>query len=241
MYMLNMNMDQFVEKAKTVDMIILPIGMTEAHGHHCPLGTDVIIPRKLLEMVELELGEKIIIAPEVPYGHSWGLAPYAGTIDIPPGVFEEYVYHIGLGFLKWGFKNVVLFNGHGGNIPSLTTVMERLADQGLTVMLINWWKDFAQEILSVCEGQGHAGEDETSAVLAIDPSLVDMDKANTNWNRAVANIRYKGMQQITMKHAQTGDATKATIEKGQAILEMVAQRVVELLKKLDSGELIEDA
>jgi len=239
MYMINMNMDEFAQYSKNIGTVIVPIGMTEAHGHHCPLGTDVLIPRRLLEMVELELGERIIIAPEVPYGHSWSLAPFAGTIDIPAGVFEDYVYHIGMGFLKWGFKNVVLFNGHGGNIPSLTTVMEKLADQGLTVMLINWWKDFAPDILSVCDGQGHAGEDETSAVLAIDPSLVDMNRANTNWNRAVANIRYKGMQEVTMKHAQTGDATKATKEKGQAILAMVAQRVVELLQKLESGELIE--
>lgn len=239
MYMLYMNSDQFAEALECIDTVVLPIGMTEAHGHHCPLGTDVIIPRRFLELIEERMGEELIIAPEVPYGHSWHLAPYPGTIDIPPEVFGDYVFHVGKGLAKWGVKKLVLFNGHGGNTPALTHVMERLADLGLTVLLINWWIDYASEILTICEGQGHAGEDETSVVLAIDESLVDMSKANINWNKAIANVRFPGMQRITMENAQTGDATLATKAKGEAILALCTEKIIELIEKLQADQLIE--
>lgn len=239
MYMLYMNSDQFAEALERIDTVILPIGMTEAHGHHCPLGTDVIIPRRFLELIEERKGKELIIAPEIPYGHSWSLAPYPGTVDIPHDVFTEYVFHVGKGLAQWGVKKLVLFNGHGGNTPALTHVMERLADMGMTVLLINWWIDYAREILTICAGQGHAGEDETSVVLAIDESLVDMTKANVNWNKATANVRFPGMQRITMENAQTGDATLASRAKGEAILALCTEKIIELIEKLQADQLIE--
>lgn len=238
MYLLQMNMDEFLAALKRTDTVVIPIGMTEAHGHHCPLGTDVLIPRRFLELLDARLGDELIISPEIPYGHSWNLAPWPGTIDIPADVFGEYVYQVGKGLARWGLKKVVLFNGHGGNIPALTIAMERLADLGLTVLLINWWLDYAAEIRTICEGQGHAGEDETSTLLAIDPGLVDMSRAQVNWNRAIANIKFPGISRQTLAHAQTGDATRATAAKGEAIFALLSDRMTELLQQFRAGELI---
>lgn len=240
MYMLYMNMDRFSETVKTVDTAVIPIGMTEAHGHHCPLGTDVIIPRRFLELIDQRLGDQLMIAPEIPYGHSWNLSPYPGTVDIPADVFGEYVFQVGKGLAKWGIKKLVLFNGHGGNAPALSAVMERLADMGLTVMLINWWLDYSAEIRTICEGQGHAGEDETSSVLAIDESLVDMTKANVNWNKAIANVKFPSISLRTLAYAQTGDATKATKAKGEAIYALVTDKIVTLLERLQRDDLIQE-
>jgi creatinine amidohydrolase len=240
MYMQQMNMDQFQQALEATDTAVLPIGMTEAHGHHCPLGTDTLIPRHFLQLIEQRLGEQLIIAPEIPYGHSWNLAPYPGTIDVSADAFGEYVFQVGRGLAKWGVRKLVLFNGHGGNIPALSIVMERLADLGLSVLLVNWWLDYAAEIRTICSGQGHAGEDETSCVLAIDPSLVDMGKANVNWTRAVANVKYPGISLRTLAFAQTGDATKATPEKGEAIYQLLTDRIVELLQRFRRDQLIEE-
>lgn len=241
MYLLTLNMDQFAEAVQSVDTAVLPIGMTEAHGHHCPLGTDVIIPRHFLQLIEQHMGDQLIIAPEIPYGHSWNLSIYPGTIDIPADVFGEYVYQVGKGLAKWGIKKLVLFNGHGGNSPALSTVMERLADLGMTVLLINWWLDYAAEIRTICSGQGHAGEDETSTVLAIDEALVDMSKAQVNWTRAIANIRYPGISHVTLEHALTGDATKASKAKGEAIYQLVTEKIVQLLQRFREGDLLKEA
>ncbi len=238
MYMMHLNSDEFAKIVERIDMVIIPIGMTEAHGHHCPLGTDMLIPRKFLELLEERMGSEILIAPEIPYGHSWHLAPFPGTINISPAVFEEYVSQVASELVRWGLKKIVFFNGHGGNTPMLLQIMEKLTDRGVTSLLINWWQDFYQEILSVCEGQGHAGEDETSAVLAIDESLVDMSKAKINWNRATANVRFPGMQMQTMMHAQTGDATLASKEKGKAILRLCTEKIVDVLHDFQRGNLV---
>lgn len=240
MYMLYLNMDQFAEAVQHAGAAVIPIGMTEAHGHHCPLGTDVIIPRRFLELIEQQLGEQLIIAPEIPYGHSWNLAPYPGTVDIPPDVFGEYVFQVGKGLAKWGVKRLVLFNGHGGNAPALSAVMERLADMGLTVLLINWWLDYAAEIRTICDGQGHAGEDETSTVLAIDEALVDMGKAHVCWTKAIANVKYPGISLRTLEYAQTGDATKASKTKGEAIFQLVTDRIVQLLQRFLRDDLLQE-
>jgi creatinine amidohydrolase len=184
-------MDTFQEKLASVRTAILPVGMVEAHGRHCPLGTDMLIPRRFMELVEEVAGARVFIAPEVPYGHSWNLAPFPGTLNLPSNLFQEYVYHIGLELKRWGIDSLMVFNGHGGNIPALQMVMERLADQGMMVMVINWWKDFAQEIMTVCQGQGHGGEDETSAVLAIEENLVDMAKAG-NYQRGYGCLAWHG-------------------------------------------------
>lgn len=236
MYISRMNMDDFSKIVKRLDTAIIPVGMTEAHGHHCPLGTDVMIPLHLLRSVEERIGHKILIAPEIPYGHSWTLGIYPGTIDIPADIFGQYVYHVGKGLCKWGVRKIVLFNGHGGNIAALSLVMERLADLGMAVILINWWKDYAEEIKTICDGQGHAGEDETSAVLAIDDALVNMKRLSTNWQRTIGDMRYPGMGKDTMTDAMTGDATKASKDKGEAIFRLITPKIIDLIERFQSGE-----
>lgn len=237
MYLMNLSMENFKEALARVKVAILPVGMVEAHGRHCPLGTDMLIPRRFMELLEEAAGERIIIAPEIPYGHSWQLSPFPGTINLPSPVFGDYVYHVGLEFKRWGLEKLLIFNGHGGNIPALRLAMEDLAAQGMTVMVLNWWQDFAPEILAVCQGQGHAGEDETSTVLAIDETLVDMSKAGVNRRETVALSAWPGMEKETLPFAQTGDATGASREKGQAIYARILPRLLKLLAQLEEGRL----
>src|SRR4051812_42155377 len=172
MYMMDLNLRQLEEVLKSgVDTAILPIGMVEAHGPHCSLGTDVLIPREFLRRLDQMIGEKVVIGAEIPYGHSWSLQSFKGTIDVSADAFSNYVYEVGKEFHRSGFKNLVFFNGHGGNINSLNTVGEKLADLGLTILMINWWTDYRDTIKTITPEPGHAGEDETSLVLAISESL----------------------------------------------------------------------
>lgn len=236
MYMEELTSDAFAEAVKKVKIGVLPIGMTEAHGHHCPLGTDTLIPRHFLQLIDEQMGAELLIAPEIPYGYSWDLAPFPGTINIEPEVFGAYVLQAARGLVGWGLNKLVFFNGHGGNTPMLFQVMEKLAEQGASSLLINWWQDYSTEILTICQGQGHAGEDETSAVLAIDASLVDLEKANVNWSRAIANVRFPGMQQQLMVHGQTGDARLATEEKGARIFSLCTAKIIELLRAFQTDQ-----
>lgn len=216
---------------------ILPIGTMEAHGYHCPLGTDTLIPEHLAAQAEALNPELILVAPAVPYGHSWDLGPYPGTLDVAPETLAAYVADIGRSLARWGITNQILLNGHGGNVSSLSIAAERIAEAGGRIALVSWWLDYSKQILTVCEGQGHAGEDETSVMLAVNEELVNRAEAGVNWTKPAARIREKNIGLTTLRGAVTGDATLATREKGERIVAAVALELADLALRLKTGDL----
>jgi creatinine amidohydrolase len=228
MYMMNIHMNQFQKLTKEdgVNTVLIPIGMLEAHGEHCALGTDTLIPREFVRRLDVQLGERVMMAPEIPYGHSWALAPHPGTIDVPAQAFANYVTAIGEQFVQQGFKYVILFNGHGGNVASLSLVAEHLADLGAVVLSINWWIDYRETILQFAPVTGHAGEDETSCVLAIDERLVDMSLSHDYTGTLSRKVKYKDMGRDLYPHANNGNATQATAEKGNLIYEALIPAIL---------------
>ncbi len=226
MYMMNLTASRFKEIKKSVDTVLLPIGMIEMHGPHCSLGTDVWIPREFVRRLDQRIGDRVLMAPEVAYGHSWGLAPFEGTIDISAEAFSQYVFEIGKEFHRNGFEQIVLFNGHGGNIPSLTTVAEKLADIGMKVLTINWWMDYREQILEITQGPGHGGEDETSLILAIDEKLADPNLAGDHQLKMNPKIKFEKSGLKFFEDGYLGNAGAATAEKGEKLYEMMLELVL---------------
>jgi creatinine amidohydrolase len=228
MYMMDINMNEFrkLTQREGVNTVLIPIGMLEAHGEHCALGTDTLIPREFVRRLDTEIGHKILMAPEIPYGHSWGLAPFPGTIDVPGRVFADYVSAIGEQFVKQGLRYVILFNGHGGNVSALSLVSEHLAQLGAVVLTINWWLDYRDTIVQFAPVTGHAGEDETSCVLAIDERLVDMSLAHDYTGTLPRNLKFQDMGLQLYPHANNGHATEATVEKGKQIYDALVPAIL---------------
>jgi creatinine amidohydrolase len=84
---------------------------------------------------------------------------------------------VGLG--RNGFKNVILVNGHGGGQTALLTALvpEVGRDQRIRILVVNWWSycsDVTQQVFG--EDGGHAGDNETAFIQAIDPSLVHPER-----------------------------------------------------------------
>lgn len=228
--------DQVVGK---IDTAILPIGSVEAHGQHCPLGTDNIAPYHFAQLLEERFSEQIIVLPSVPYGHTWDLAEWPGTLSVSNEAFSHYVASVGKSVAGWGIRNVLLMNGHGGNIGALTGAMEEIAESGARVVLINWWMDYKDDILTIVGGQGHAGEDETSVMLAIAEPWVHMEDAS--YNPFVPRFRVKavGIASQSLRHATTGDGRPATREKGHQIIDVVLARLTQLLEDLWADRLFD--
>jgi creatinine amidohydrolase len=218
MYLMNMNSVAFKNAVNSgVRTVLIPVGVLEAHGEHLPLGTDTLIPREFARRLEEEVGDKIMIAPDIPYGHSWATAMYPGTLDLPNHIFEDYVTAVGEQFIKQGLPYIILFNGHNGNIPALSVASEKLVELGAVVFTINWWLDYQKLIVKYAPGVGHAGEDETSCMLAMDPSLVDMSLAHDSKPALSRSIKFKDMGLELYPYGNNGDATKGTAEKGEHI------------------------
>lgn len=226
-----MNLNQFKEFQKTANTVLVPIGMIEAHGPHCALGTDVLIPREFVGRLEEEFGDKILMAPEITYGHSWGLAAFPGTIDVSAKVFSNYVFEICKGFQKNGFVNVILFNGHGGNISSLDIVTEKLADLNVRTLTINWYLDYREDIKQITPDPGHAGEDETALVLAIDENYAYTEGVGKHEIPLPKRFRFKDGGKTLYPEAFSGNAEAATAEKGEQLYDMMMKLIAEDIQK----------
>jgi creatinine amidohydrolase len=235
MYMANYTSDNFKANVSKSNLVVIPIGSLEAHGHHLPLGTDIFSPRLFCSKLEEKIGDEIWIAPEIPYGQSYDLTVYPGTIDVPSQVFAEYVYWVGKGMYENGMKKLILLNGHGGNNTALNLAAEMLEKIGMDVLVMNWWLDYSAEIKAITGAQGHAGEDETSAILYYDASLVKMDKATKNLNKPLLRVKYKGSAKCCYRDALSGDATKATYEQGEKIFASVLESMIRDIKIVESG------
>ena len=233
MMMENLTWDEFEEIREEISTVIIPIGSIEAHGKHLPLNTDVLAPIEISKRVEEEVRKKggdILIAPPIPYGHSFVLNIYPGTINVKAETLRAHVRDVIEEFVKEGFRRIILMNGHGGNIYPLIEASEEVAENfDVEVWIINWWIDFREDILSVCSSQGHAGEDETSVILAIKPELVKMDKAKGEKRTTKVRRIRRDIGLELFPDGVNDDPSKATKDKGEIILDIVSKRITKLI------------
>ncbi len=218
-----------------VDTALLPVGGISAHGPHSPLGTDNLIVSFLCQAVEAKFPDRVVALPPISYGCAWDWEEYAGTVSIPAEVFTDYVVAVGRGAARWGIRYLVLINGHGGNRAALSRAQERLAEAELMTALVSWRTDFEADIRPLCSGPGHAGEDETSLMLAVAPSLVQATDAAFNPVSVRHAIKGLGLGPRVWRQAMSGDARAASRTKGEAIAAACVRRLAELLDDLWAG------
>ncbi len=172
LYLNHLELEQIIPHR--IATVVVPVGTVEAHGI-TPLGTDVIIP----EAMALMVAERIdaLVAPTVAYGITRGLLGHPGTLHIRPETFKAYMRDVLESLVRIGFKYIVVINGHGGQTDELKAVLfETSRNTGGRTMLIDWWYD-TDEIRkrTLARESGHAGADETAAVMAINPDLIKRD------------------------------------------------------------------
>jgi creatinine amidohydrolase len=241
MYAERFNTDRYEELMRRTSLVIVPVGSHEAHGRHCPLGTDNMIPARLCADIEARMGDRVMIAPLVPYGYTPLLEAFPGTVSIRAEALIDIYTDIGLGLAKWGAKTIVFMNGHGGNIPMLGIACDRISKAGVVAAAISYWATFSRDILTVCETQGHAGEDETSLVLAIDETLVERSKERRHMKvSAISPIAGPGVLEARFPGACNGDPTKASADKGERLYRLLLERNVETLDRLARGDFAKD-
>jgi creatinine amidohydrolase len=229
---------------KEVDTVILPVGSTEQHGPHCPLGTDHMTAEAIANMVGDRV--KLPVLPVVPVGVSSHHRQFPGTLWAPPKVFRDYIKAIILSASSHGPRKFIIINGHGGNTASLKEVAEDLrSDEDIFTAVAN---AFPAKL------DGHAGEDETSVMLHLHPELVKMKKAvDTKQNEALAGIRMKA-QKVgpadfgwdTIDLSPTGvfgaagktiEATKATTAHGEEIVKAHVDELCAFAEELKAAKL----
>ncbi len=162
---------------ETEGTIILPIGSTEQHGRHLPVGSDTYVALTLAE----DAGERteVAVAPPLWFGWSPHHMVLPGTITVRPEVLVELVYDVVKSLKEHGFERFILLNGHRiVNITWLQIVGERAKRElGVKVVIFDpgyMSKEFGSEL---GWGElGHAEEIESSHIWYRYPELVKMDR-----------------------------------------------------------------
>jgi creatinine amidohydrolase len=163
---------------------VLPVGATEQHGPHLPIGTDALIVEHLArQAARLVAGPgPVVVAPTLSYGSSHHHLPYGATISISTATYLALVSDLVDSLVESGFRRIFVLNGHGGNAELVSLVARDVsARRKVVVAAASYWQ-LAAETLREGDGgpsgeiPGHAGEFETSMIMALYPQWVAAER-----------------------------------------------------------------
>lgn len=160
---------------KTNDMVIIPIGSTEQHGPHLPLGTDSFFATDVAKMISARTG--VLVAPAILSGYSVYHSGFPGTLSLKPETMEQVLYETAEMLIKYGIRRLMFLNGHGGNSIVESNVIHRI-NHHTEAVAISLWDYLPQETEPPKDWfDQHAGVEETSVMLYLEPGLVHMERA----------------------------------------------------------------
>ena len=245
------------ESAQTI--AVLPVAATEQHGPHLPLCVDTALVDGVVAaaLPKLAPALKVLFLPTQAVGLSPEHAAFAGTLTLKAETIRRVWTDIGESVAAAGIKKLLIFNSHGGQVSVMDLVARDLrARLGLLVYSASWFnlplldengRD-ASELFSADEHRFgiHGGAIETSMMLALKPSLVDMAQAqnfaSTAQDRAQSlsilgngkSARLGWQMQDYNASGAVGDAAAASLEKGRALVDAAGRGLALLLAEMDS-------
>lgn len=224
-------------------LVVLPIGAIEQHGPHLPVGVDTMIAQAAAAGLKDRLGNMVQIAPTLAYGKSNEHANFAGTVGMSAGSLGRVLKCQIRSLYQLGFRQFAVLNTHGGNSSVLTYVLREIQTElkvraGMLRLPASPEMDEQERTWGF-----HAGEWETSVMLAIRPDVVRMDQAICHYPATLddpGELRPENAPAIFSWQTSDiapagvmGDATKATEGKGHRwfseALDQVAQQIRDLL------------
>ena len=222
--------------------VILPLGATEQHGPHLPLGTDTIRAAALAKRLAACLPH-VLIAPPLPVGCSDEHAGFPGLLSLNTDTLTGVIVDCARRLAAWGVQRLVILSAHGGNGQALNRAAERLRDEvpDLEVWLPDKLPDINEAILAVARADHlsaaavglHAGEGETSELLYLRPDLVRLDQAAPGFRGDMAEIIPKleqvGLRPVT-PNGVLGDPTRAEAGRGERYLVARVEALAQWLK-----------
>lgn len=198
-------------------VLAVPVGSTEQHGRHLPLGTDSVVAVALAERLAAARPD-ILVAPGLPYGSAGEHAAFPGTLSIGAAALELVL--VELVRSADAFAGVVLVSGHGGNAAPLAAAVGALRSEGRAVL---GWSP------RVRGGDAHAGRIETSLLLALSPAAVRLDLAEPGDVRPLASVmrelRRGGVAAVS-PNGVLGDPAGASAQEGQRLLADLATDLI---------------
>lgn len=239
---------EVVRWAKEVcDIALLPIGAIEQHGPHCPCGSDALNAIGIAEEIAKKSGVMLLSSPMYgshPY-HHWYMP---GTIPLSYDTHIAMLVDIVKGAAVSGYNKFIILSAHG-QVSTTIVAVHKLGLQGYFTLSLHWY-DFLRDNKNVLDDyMWHADEAETSVALHLYPQYVDMSKADKGGGEGLIDRKFVIAPGMTPKPGMMyhfegtfarpeykdldngiiGDATAATVEKGEKLVTGVVGHVCEII------------
>jgi creatinine amidohydrolase len=232
---------------------VLPLGATEQHGPHLPLSVDTVLVEGVVNAALSHLAptDPVLVLPTQTLGLSTEHTAFAGTLHVSPQTLIQLWCDMGASVARAGVKKLLMFNAHGGNVGLMDVVAREMrAQHGLIVYSSSWYN---LPLDPAVMGQFspdehrfgvHAGDIETSMMLALSPAQVNMAEArnfaSTSQERAKhyavlgngKSAKLGWHMQDYNPQGAAGNAAAATVAKGEALVQSAGEQLALLLKEM---------
>ncbi len=233
-----------VEASKSADstVLVFPLGSTEQHGPHLPLDTDTKITEAIVFTLARTYPKYVTVAPTLPFGSSGEHNQFIGTISLSNEILAEVLRS--LLFSASPYRATLVVTAHGGNAPIAQKVVNELRTLGVPTGI--WFPtrsmfiERAEKLLidpsvgsGILDPDLHAGRTETSIMLALDESKVNMsnaEKGNIPKNQEeLDQLRESGVYALS-PNGVLGDPRGSNKEEGSLLLGVMSETLIEFFK-----------
>ena len=219
-------------------VVVIPLGAAaKEHGPHLRLNNDWLMAEYL--KLRVLAAADVIVAPTINYSFYPAFVEYPGSTTVPMETARDTVLGICRTLAAHGPRKFYILNTGVSTVRALQPAAEIARAEGITIAYFEYSQiaETEKRVLSADEGT-HAGESETSMMLYIAPESVDMTKAVRDFHPRVGTgplRRTEGQPGVYSKTGIWGDATKATREKGEAIVEAMVAAILKSIEALQAG------
>jgi creatinine amidohydrolase len=241
-------------KQHAFEVAVLPLGATEPHNLHLPYGTDTLEGDTIGEALcaaAHERGAKVVLLPTVPYGTETNQMAFPLAMNVNPSTLAAVIRDLVESLAHHGVRKIVLLNSHGGN--DLKPVLRELYGRTPAhLFLCNWYRVVGDVYGEIFERpDDHAGEMETSLILAYHPHLVARDVQGKLLadEGTVATTRFEAVNRgwvsitrpwhLLTTNSGAGNPHAASAEKGRQLVERLVERLAGFLVELSAATLDE--
>ncbi|PSQ05188.1 creatininase [Halobacteriales archaeon QS_6_71_20] len=248
-----------------LDAALLPVGSTEQHGPHAPLGTDALTAAAVADAAadrwsgadgggetvdedgtSDENGDEargdLLVAPPVHVGVAEEHRAFDGTLWVSPDTFRAYVRETVESLAHHGLDRVVLVNGHGGNVEALAETARRVSRDGDTAayaVAFTWFEAVGDR----ADEMGHGGPLETAMLRHVAPERVREDRVaeardggSDRWGEWVRGVNLAHDADEFAGNGTVGDPTAGDAALGAELLERASDALVEVASAVATRE-----
>jgi creatinine amidohydrolase len=223
-------------------LLVLPVGATEQHGPHLPIGVDTYAVTHIARAAAAEIAGQlpVLVAPTLPFGSSHHHLPFGGTLSLGTETYYRVLADLGESLIACGFRRIFILNGHGGNSELIQLVARDLALKHPAHLAAAPYWTIAWDALVAAQAHtkaglpGHAGTFETSLILALRPELVHEPRPHRD---APEGSDPRGFQPYRAElnsawqriEGYTDSPDQASAEQGERYLALIVREVARAL------------